>query len=426
MAFSSQSFVNGNALNDSDLNTMDGNIDEVRSSHKGAAQPPSLTLGTRWIDDSTAVWSSKVYDGGAMLTESRIYPSSDLVMPAELRRKNLVWNGALDVWQDGVSETGITASNNRVADGWRFVVATHGTWTVDRSAFVPTVAQAGRNLNYSIRAACPTADTTVAAGSLAALRFTVEGYDYQELYQQPQHLSFWVRSTLTGTYGVSLRNSGFDRSFVFTYSISVANTWELKEFVLRDAPSGGTWDFTNGAGIDINFTLAAGSTFQTTANAWQTGNFFSTSGQVNLAALNTHAIHITDVRLHGGTIRSPVIVRSFNEMLSEAKRRFWKTFAYGTKPAQNVGSFAGTVSARAATATDSPTIDVRWPSQLQTSTVTTYNPTVADANWRNSGDSVSATASVSFPSADGVRLQADSSGSVATWHIHVTADARFT
>lgn len=405
---------------------MDGNIDEVRSSHKGPAQPPSLTLGTRWIDDSTAVWSSRINDGGAMLTESRIDPVSDIIIPNELRRRNLAWNGDLNCWQDGASETGLTASSNRVADGWRAEIVTHGTWTFDRSTTVPTVAQAGRQIQYSMRALCTTADTTVAAGAIVAMTYFIEGYDYQELYQQPHHISFWARSSTTGTYHLSLRNSATpDRSFVFQFTIGTANTWELKEFVLREVPSGGAWDFVEGIGLRITISLAAGTTFQTTANAWQNGNFIATSAQTNLAATANNNFHVADLRIHGGTVRNPVIIRTFNETLSEAQRRFGKTFNYSVKPAQNAG-LGGSVFL----ASDGGSVSAIWryPRSMRANpSITLFNPSAANSNWDGliSVDIASTFLNAGTDSVWIVDVNSDATDT-NDYAIHATADARYT
>ncbi len=403
---------------------MDGNIDEVRSSHKGPAQPPSLVSGVRWIDDSTSVWSEKIHDGGGFLTSNRIDPSSNIIIPQELQRRNLCWNGDLNVWQDGTSEAAITATNNRIADGWKFELVSQGTWLIDRdNVTIPTEAQAGRRINYSMRMMVTTADGTVSAGDFAAANYTIEGHDYQELYKQPQHLSFWARSDTIGNYSAALRNSGPDRSFVYTFTIDVANTWELKEFVLRDMPSGGTWDFTTGIGLTIAIVFAAGSTFQTTANAWQNGNFLATSAQSNLAATINNEFWVADLRLHGGTVRNKVIIPTFAETLLLAQRRFYKTFNYATKPAQGQG-FPGSLGTSADNAGVSD-VPFTYRTMRAAPTITTYNPTQSNANWRRGDDGNDATAAVANTGETTATLALSAGTANNGYRIHATADARF-
>ena len=421
MAFTPQDFTNGNVLNDTDLDTMDGNIDEVRNSHKGPASPPSLVSGVRWIDDSGSIWVDKVHDGGGFLNVSHIDPSSDIVIPAELRRRNIIFNEDMEIWQDGTSNAGLTANSKAVADGCFFHIVTHGTWTVNRDTEVPTVAQAGRRLNSSFRALCTTIDATVNAGDLVAISHFVEGYDYNELFQQPQHVSFWARSTTTGTYGCSISNN-VDRSYVQTFTIDAANTWELKQFVFRDAVSGGTWLHTNGLGLRVSICLAAGTTFQGTAGSWQNSNILTTSAQTNLAATVNNNFFVTDMRLHGGTVRSPVIIPHRAQKIQQCQRRFIKTFGIDTKPVQNVGINSGAIRT-VASGTGSANLCGRWQfpvAMRATPTITTFAVSAATSNWTGA-----VTAGTEDEDAFSVTIVSTAAGTDGSPHnIHATADSR--
>lgn len=421
MAWADQDFTNGNILNDSDLDTLHGNIVEVRRTHKGPVQPPSLAAGVRWLDDSGQLWVEKIYDGAQFIEIQRIDPVSDLIVPAETRRRNLVWNGAMDVWQDGTSEPGITSASFRMADGFVFSASNQGTWTVASTTAVPTPSQAGRHINFALLAQVTTADTVTNANDFAYIHYAVEGFDWQELYQQPLHLSFWVRASTPGTYCLALRNAGTDRSYVAEYTIDAPNTYELKQFAVREVPAGGTWNFENGIGLEIGFVLAAGGSFQTSPNAWQPGNFVATANQTNLAAAVNNSFYITDVRLHGGTARAAVIVPSFHETLKLAQRRFWKSFDYGTKPAQNAGSGGALVGVSSGTGPGTRTACVIFPCAMRTTPVmASFNTIAADANWSDG-------ASVSFHTGDaGFSVRNGSVvGDMVGATVHVTADARF-
>lgn len=110
-------------------------------------------------------------------------------------------------------------------------------------------------------------------------------------------LSFWVRSSLTGTFAVSVQNSANDRSYVATYSITAANTWQYKSIYVP-ADTSGVWFRESGVGIRLRFNLAAGSSFHTASpNSWQTGNLQATSGTVNLAGTANATFFITGVQM---------------------------------------------------------------------------------------------------------------------------------
>jgi hypothetical protein len=284
---------------------------------------------------TTLVLDSAVLDSGLSAVSYGIIAFTNSSLPVlQFQRVNALVNGEFDVWQVGTSVTGITTtgSPSRLADMTLFNVVTSGTWTIDRSTDVPTQAQAGRSLNYSWRALCTTLDATVNAGDFAFLDVRVEGYDYAALYQQEQTLKFWAKSNKTGTYCVALQNSGSDRSYVAEYTVNAADTWEEKVIRITAVPSGGTWDTINGIGIVAIFAFVTGATFQTTAGAWQTGNFIATSNQTNLAAANNNYMRIADVRLVQGLDATNVIIQPISQRMQRCQRYYEKSYDIGISP----------------------------------------------------------------------------------------------
>ena len=113
-------------------------------------------------------------------------------------------------------------------------------------------------------------------------------------------LSFWVRSSLTGTFGGSFQNSASNRSYPFTYTISAANTWEQKTITVAGDTSG-TWLTTNGVGIKVTWGLGAGSTVSGTAGAWAGANYTSATGATSVVGTNGATFYITGVQLEAGS-----------------------------------------------------------------------------------------------------------------------------
>lgn len=374
---------------------------------------PNTTVVVRWDTGSQLVSET--------LTISLAIARAKSISIPYIGRKNFLENGALDVWQDSTSRTGVTAAVQS-ADFIAFELGTHGTWTIARDTDVPTVAQAGRKLNYSLKATVTTADATADAASRANFRYTIEGYDYQPLFQQPQTLTFWAKSDTTGTYGVSFRNAATDRAFVEVFTIATANTWEKKSIALTTAHTG-TWEHTTGVGVHISICLAAGTNFQTTASAWQTGNFLTTSSQTNLAATVNNDFWIADLRLCGGYDTSDIIVPTFGEVLRLAQRRFAKTFEYVTAPAQNAGG-AGSIRTMA-TAAGALSVPWRYPVEMRASpTITTYSPGNASNGWWDG--SIAYAPSTTDLGSSGVSLvNGTTVAASAAHHIHAGADARF-
>jgi len=132
-------------------------------------------------------------------------------------------------------------------------------------------------------------------------------------------LSFWVRSSLTGTFGGSLQNSAFNRSYPFSYTISAANTWEYKTITIAGDTSG-TWLTTNGVGIRLGFSLGAGSTVSGTAGAWAGSNFVSATGATSVVGTNGATFYITGVQLEAGSVASPFERRDYGRELAMCQR----------------------------------------------------------------------------------------------------------
>lgn len=192
---------------------------------------------------------------------------------------NPLVNGGFTVWQDGATFTSI-ADGTWGPDNWIYGKAGAVVHDLLRSTDVPTVAQAQR-VSYSCQLDVTTADAALAAGDYATLATRIEGSNWARFDQKAWSIRFWVKAAKTGVHYVYARNSGSDRSCVIAYTVNVADTWEEKQVAFPASPAAGTWDFTNGRGLELGWTLAAGSTFQTTAGAWQTGDFKAASDQVN-------------------------------------------------------------------------------------------------------------------------------------------------
>jgi len=235
------------------------------------------------------------------------------------KNKNAIINGDFNIWQRGTSFAAI-ATAAYFADRWQYNKAGTMVHTVSRSTDVPTVAEAGRLFNYSILADCTTIDSPLIAGDFTTLSQKIEGFNWLPLAQKAVTVSFWVKATKTGIYCVSLRNSGNDRSFVKEFTVNATNTWEKKSVTFDASPAAGNWNYENGIGANLTFCLAAGTTFHTTANAWQTGNFFATSNQVNATDSIANDFRITGVQLEQGSVATDFETRLIDNELSACQK----------------------------------------------------------------------------------------------------------
>ena len=176
---------------------------------------------------------------------------------------------------------------------------------------------------------------SVGASEIFAVNQKIEGFNTADLAwgtasAQSVTLSFWVRSSLTGTFSGMLFNSAANRSYVFSYTISAANTWEQKSVTIAGDTTG-TWLTNNGIGIRVFWTLAAGSSMTGSAGSWVASDKYGVTGTTSVVGTNGATFYITGVQLEAGTVASPFERRDYGRELMMCQRyyqRYQATAAY--------------------------------------------------------------------------------------------------
>jgi hypothetical protein len=250
--------------------------------------------------------------------------------------KNRIINGAMVVAQRGTSA--ITTDGYPV-DRF-YIVGNTTTWSGVQSSTAPT------GFNYSISFTNGTGASPSAA-QRTYIAQAIEGYNIADLgfgtaSAKTITISFWVRSSLTGTFGASIRNDAGTQSYPFTYTISAANTWEQKSVTIAGSTTA-TWESTNGRGMVIFFDLGSGSDYQGTANAWASVNYFTATGATKLVATTGATFYITGVQLEVGSSATGFEYENYTSLLSKCYRYYYNVPAGVTIPGRGNGS-AGTVS----------------------------------------------------------------------------------
>jgi hypothetical protein len=185
-----------------------------------------------------------------------------------------------------------------------------------------------------------TADASLTTTQALSFVHRIEGTNVSDLgwgsaSAQTITLSFWVKSSLTGTFGGSLRNSAANRSYPFEYAISSANTWEQKSVTIPGDTTG-TWLTTNGLGINVFFGLGVGPDRSGTAGAWNSNNNLSATGAVSVVGTNGATFYITGVQLEAGSVATPFERRPYGTELSLCQR-YCQNFVAGG-PYQRYGT----------------------------------------------------------------------------------------
>jgi len=236
--------------------------------------------------------------------------------------KNRIINGDMRIDQRnaGASVT-LTAGGIYTVDRWQGVEDTDGAMTAQQDTSTPA------GFINSVKCTTTTADGTLTTTQNVQFRQAIEGLNVADLAWGTANaktvtLSFWVRSSLTGTFGGSLRNSAVNRSYPFTYSISVADTWEQKSVTIAGDTSG-TWLTTNGIGVTLTFSLGAGPDRVGTAGAWAGANYTGATGETSVIGTLNATWYITGVQLEVGSVATPFERRPYGTELMLCQRYYW-------------------------------------------------------------------------------------------------------
>ena len=242
--------------------------------------------------------------------------------------KNRIINGAMVIDQRNAgASVALTNGGVFVTDRFYGYEDTDGTMTGQQVLKSASSGNAPTGFSSSLLFTTGTADASLAAAQYSTVGQNIEGLNVSDLDWGTANastitLSFYVKSSLTGTFSGSLRNSAAARAYVFTYTISVANTWEQKSITIAGDTSG-TWLTTNGTGIVLTFSLGVGSTYSNaTTGAWIAGNYFSATGSTSVIGTASATFYITGVQLEKGSTATSFDYRPYGTELSLCQRYY--------------------------------------------------------------------------------------------------------
>ncbi len=252
-------------------------------------------------------------------------------------------NGGFNVSQR-YGETATSFVNNTYGlDRWKHYLA--GSCALNfqqlgQASAIVTNLQSTSGINYTncLYLDCTSAASLGATDQMSVLQL-MEGYVHNPLAGKAMTLSFWVRSSVTGTYCIAFKE-GSTKTYVVEYTISSADTWEQKILTLTDdtlANYNTNTSVTTGSSLEVHFTTRLGTTAQqTTADAWNTGNFYGTSNQVTWGTSTSDVFYLSGVQLERGTYTSatlpPFRHESYAVNLKRCQRYYYKRLsenAYG-------------------------------------------------------------------------------------------------
>jgi hypothetical protein len=250
---------------------------------------------------------------------SKILPASQEVQAVG---KNLIINGKFSIFQRGAGATTVNGNDVFAADRFKGWANGGGTYTVEQSTDVPN-----NEFENSAKLTNTGVDSSVAAGDFYAYATDIEGYNVSQLaYGHSEAkavtLSFWVKSSLAGTYCIALYSTTANRSHIKEYTISSANTWEKKTITISSGDTTGSWNRTNGNGLRVYWDLGSGSTYQASADTWLASQDFSTTNQEAWIGSASATFFITGVQLELGSTATDFEHRSYGDELARCQRYY--------------------------------------------------------------------------------------------------------
>ncbi len=412
-------------------------LDTLNTLASGASAPGSPEAGQLWHDTTANIIRIRSLDNTTWIPLYNLNESSYLSGPYSSPggtndRLNRIINGGMQIDQvnEGASYAVSTSNAQAYAlDQWIVTCQSAGASGVTAQR----VADAPSGLTNSLKVTVGTG-SAVGASEFLLINQKIEGNFVDDLAYgtanaRPASLSFWVKSSQTGTFAVSLMNSSNLRAYVASFTIASANTWTLVTIQNIPGDQSGTWLTGSNVGLILFITVAMGTTWQTsTLNAWQGGPEWASTAQTNsVLSTNGATFQVAGVQLNSGPFNQAFEKRPYANELDLCLRYYEKTFLQGTAVAQAAGTGTGEIfilSNNTAVGTNY----YLWPFAVKkrtAATIVTYNPNASNANWRDTTTSADKLVG-SLGSTDGYAgLYVNATTAVSdNLRIHITANAR--
>jgi len=288
-------------------------------------------LSARLIDlfgNQSTADPTKLYGNLTVNPTGTVQVGTGLILPDGYTRaitdmgRNRIINGGMDIWQRSSSVTG-SLSGYQAVDRFGCTTGSGSGHNAALSSDVPNNAFA-----YSWKFTVGTG-ASPAASNFSGIWQNIEGYNlidfaYGKSNAQTGILTFWVKSSIAGTYAVGFMNNSLNRNYISTYTITTANTWQQVSIIVPGDITG-TWNNQASAGLSICWDLGSGSTYQTsTLNTWQAGQMYGTPSSTKLIATSGATWQLTGVQFEMGSYNSPFERRLITTELSLAQRYYYR------------------------------------------------------------------------------------------------------
>jgi len=281
----------------------------------------NMTLGNVTISSGTSNIQTNVANATGVLLEAN---GGTGTTTGYYGFKNRIINGAMVIDQRNAGASITPTGEPYTVDRWRYQNSQSSKFSIQQNAGSVTPPAGFTNyLGLTSLSAYSINSTDIFVIGQSIEGFNVADLGWGTANAQTITISFWVRSSLTGTFGGSIFNAANDRSYPYTYTISSANTWEKKSITVAGDTSG-TWLTTNGKGMQINWGLGNGSAVSGTAGSWSGNTYWSATGATSVVGTNGATFYITGVQLEKGSTATSFDYRPYTTELCLCQRYYYK------------------------------------------------------------------------------------------------------
>jgi hypothetical protein len=390
----------------------------VKANNHQIGQSATATNNATWYQPASPDGTVRlgVGNAGATTTDVITATSTSVTVPSlsssnTFGFKNRIINGGMVIDQRNAGASSTPVSGAYLTDRWVYLASQASKFTAQQNA--GSVTPPAGFINYL--GLTSSSAYSITASDVFYVSQYIEGLNIADLGWGSASaatitLSFWVRSSLTGTFGGALNNSAYNRSYPFTYTISAANTWTPITVTITGDTSG-TWLTTNGAGIRLNFGLGCGSTYSGTAGSWSGSDYRSATGATSVVGTNGATFYITGVQLEVGSAATSFDFRSYGQELALCQRYYQSSWDIGTA----AGSASHIGGIHVLSWGDGNASGISWQVPMRADPTVTFYPTNSTSAGNVNSGGTDRAATATYPSMRGYSYITVTSGSANTF-----------
>jgi hypothetical protein len=305
--------------------------------------------------------------------------------------RNLIINGDMRIDQRNAGSAVTSATNVYLTDRWQLQI----NGTTNTPSF-QQVTDAPTGFQYSLKATSNGSETLPTNGAVTP-RQRIEGFNSAHLLYGTSNaktvtISFWVKSSLTGTWTISIINGSFSRSYIAEYTINSANTWEYKTVTIPGDTTG-TWSTDNTTGLIVQFPVDTDTILDATPNAWLAGNYRTTSGSNRLLGTSGATWQVTGVQLEVGSTATDFENLPYDVQLARCERYYQKNYLMEDAPGVSTSGENSRYMHGSSDGSSNGAAGVFWRCRMRaTPTVTWYTDGGTQGQWNYARSGASGTA----------------------------------